>query len=73
MQIPLRLTHTGDVGTVKIQVVRSDVNSGGEPHALESEQLLQPGDSITLRLRARSMIVITEESLAAKASLASAA
>ena len=71
MQIPLRLTHTGEAGTVRVQVVRADV-PGGEPHALESEQLLHPGDSTLLQLRARSMIVIAQESLAAKAELAAA-
>lgn len=69
MRIPLRITHTGDMRSVRIQVVRSDVPAG-EPHALESEHILQPGDSTLLQLRSRSMIVLTEESLSAKAELA---
>jgi hypothetical protein len=71
MRIPLRITHTGEVGSVYIQIVRSDVPAG-EPHALEAEHILHPGDSTMLQLRARSMIVIAQESLSAKAELAAA-
>lgn len=69
MRIPLRITHTGETCTARIQVVRSDVPAG-EPQALESEHILQPGDSTLLQLRARSMIVITEERLIANAECA---
>jgi hypothetical protein len=61
MRIPLRITHTGSAGRVRVQITRTDI-APGEPQALTSEHTLYPGEATTFQLYSRSAIVITEES-----------
>lgn len=60
MRIPVRIVHSGPAGTLRVQVVRTDVPAG-EPHALMSEQHLRPGEGGLFNVYARGALIITEE------------
>jgi hypothetical protein len=60
MPAKIRITHMGSSDRLLVRTIRQDV-AGGEPHALGTDQEIEPGEARVMAIYSGCAIVITRE------------